>query len=447
MSLGFDARPAADAGTGTARAGVVDGAGSAGAGVVDGAGSVGAASDQRVIVEGDTVVSTPGLRRIGRRASFWVGLAVALVVLALVTIAIAGAGESGPQLSGTSAAANGSKALMQVLRSNGVAVTTPRSLGTAISDATKAGGTNATFAIYDPNDLLNPGQLARLRGVAGTLVLVNPSFGMLRELAPDVRLAGVGKSSFSADTSTACGFAPLKQAGRVSGESTGFRIVGSPSETVQKCLPNGSDSYSLVTVTTGSSRVIVFGLPDALTNEFIVNDGNAAFALGTFGHERSLTWYLPSQADVTLSAADRPVPLPGWVLPTELLAVMVVIAAAIWRGRRFGPLVIERMPVVVRASETMEGRARLYQRASARQHALDALRIGSVGRLATLCGLPALSTIDEIIGAVAAVTGDDPREVRALLVDDVPANDSQLVKFSDRLEQLEESVARATRPQ
>lgn len=149
---------------------------------------------------------------------------------------------------------------------------------------------------------------------------------------------------------------------------------------------------------------------------------------------------------MTQSVVDRPVPLPGWVLPTEFLAVLVVLAAALWRGRRFGPLVIERLPVIVRASETMEGRARLYQRASARRHALDSLRIGTIGRLASLCGLPVLATVDEIIGAVAALTASDPADIRALLVDEVPRNDAQLIALSNRLRELETTVASATRP-
>ncbi len=41
------------------------------------------------------------------------------------------------------------------------------------------------------------------------------------------------------------------------------------------------------------------------------------------------------------------------------------IAAAFWRGRRFGPLVVENLPVTVRASETMLGRARLYEKSRA----------------------------------------------------------------------------------
>lgn len=397
--------------------------------------------DQRIRVEGDSVVSTPRVRSTARRLSFWIGTLVALLVLATVILLISGSGDAGATLSGTNPAAMGSKALIQVLRADGVSVSTPRTLKAALA----ATDTGDTLAIYDENDLLTPTKLERLRGAAGTIVLIEPSFRILRTLAPAVELAGVGDSSFPATESSSCSFGPVKRAGTVSGYASSYRVP-TASDAVQTCLSDGDGAYSLVSVESGSTTTIVFGISSALTNQNIVNDGNAALALGLFGSTPHLTWYLPSVADVTVSAADRPVPLPGWVLPTELLAVIVALTAAFWRGRRFGPLVIERMPVVVRASETMEGRARLYQKASSREHALDSLRIGTIGRLAVLCGLPTLATVDEVIGAVIAATGTDARGVRALLVDENPGTDAQLLALSDQLNELEDEVTRATRP-
>ena len=94
----------------------------------------------------------------------------------------------------------------------------------------------------------------------------------------------------------------------------------------------------------------------------------------------------------------------------------------------------------------MLGRARLYERSSSRLRALDSLRIGTIQRLATLCGLPRLATVDEVIGSVAALTNSSVSEVRGLLVDAVPATDRDLVSMSDDLLTLELTVAAATRP-
>ncbi|WP_281534104.1 hypothetical protein [Cryobacterium breve] len=135
---------------------------------------------------------------------------------------------------------------------------------------------------------------------------------------------------------------------------------------------------------------------------------------------------------------------PGWVTPTILLLAVVFLAAAVWQGRRLGPLVAENLPVTVRASETMEGRARLYARGNARLRALDSLRVATVQRLAARVGLSRLASLDDVVLAVSALTGRAPAEVRFVLVDGVPATDRDLVAQSDRLQDLERAVIAAS---
>jgi len=134
------------------------------------------------------------------------------------------------------------------------------------------------------------------------------------------------------------------------------------------------------------------------------------------------------------------------VLPAVALVVLTALAAAVWRGRRFGPLIVENLPVTVRANETMQGRARLYQKSSARLRALDSLRIGTVERLAALCGLSRLASVDDVIASASAVARLQPAEVRRLLLDAVPATDRELVALSDQLLTLERAVATSVTP-
>ncbi len=129
-----------------------------------------------------------------------------------------------------------------------------------------------------------------------------------------------------------------------------------------------------------------------------------------------------------------------------MLLIITAIVAAVWRGRRLGPLVIENLPVLVRASETMEGRARLYQKSAARQRAIDALRIGAISRLATICGMSRHASVEDVLRTVADVTGRPAAGIRTLLVDGVPTNDRELVELSDALAELERSTAEAVRP-
>ena len=116
------------------------------------------------------------------------------------------------------------------------------------------------------------------------------------------------------------------------------------------------------------------------------------------------------------------------------------LVAGIARGRRFGPLVAERLPVTVRAGETDEGRGRLYAAAHDAPHAAAQLRRGAVRRLAGMVGLGPGDPADRVADAVADLLGADRRAVRGILLHDVPRTDGQLVELSDRLRGLESAV-------
>jgi hypothetical protein len=293
------------------------------------------------------------------------------------------------------------------------------------------------LVIYDPKSILDEKQLASLTAATTHLVLILPSYRELNALAPSVALAGIVSRNANAD----CSFRPVARARSVSGLQQGYRIL-SRTAGEQGCLGAGG-VYSLVRMKSTNHTVTVLGSTTVLTNQSIPLKGNAALALGLFGSTQHLVWYRPSLTDTAGITEDGTLPTPPWVPLTAVLLALVVIGAAVWRGRRLGPVVVERMPVTVRASETMEGRARLYQRASARTHALDALRIGALSRMAKSSGLPARAGVDEVIGAAATLTGRSLDSLRALLLDAVPVSDRELVRLSDELQELEQDVRKA----
>jgi hypothetical protein len=94
----------------------------------------------------------------------------------------------------------------------------------------------------------------------------------------------------------------------------------------------------------------------------------------------------------------------------------------------------------------MDGRARLYARNSERLRAVDALRIATVGRLATALGLARTASLDEVVASTASATQSDPNRVLATLLGDEPQSDAELLALSDRLLDLERAVQAATRP-
>lgn len=389
---------------------------------------------------------TPTVRQTARRAVPWIVLASIAVAVALVGILITGGrGAVGIPLDATNAGPAGARAVAQVLRQHGVDVHPVSTL----NDAEAAAQGDTTVLVFDTDADLSEGGYARLASVASTLVVVEPTFSALQKLAPGVHAAGAPSGVARA----ACAVPVARRARSIDPRTTADTKGATTPGTLRAgagsvgCFPQGSGASSMVRTQFEGRTVYLLGSAAVLMNDSVDRLGNAALALGVLGEHRTLVWYLPSIGDRPVTGPpDMAALTPGWVTPVVILLVLVVIAAAVWRGRRFGPLVVENLPVVVRAGETIQGRARLYQRSSARLRAADSLRIGSIGRLAAAAGLPRAATADQVVDAIAAITGRDRRGLHRLLVDDIPRSDAELVGLSDTLAELERATAAATSP-
>jgi hypothetical protein len=386
-----------------------------------------------------TIVSTPTVRAATKRSLFWIIAAVFLVVVAVIAMVVRGAaGPPGDPLSPTNAAPAGSMAVAQVLKQHGVKVVPTTSYATT-RDTLR--GADSTLVIYDPNNYLSESQLTELASRSPNVVAVTPSFSQLHTLAPAVAQAGAAKKGV---LDAGCALRAATRAGTISGGGNGYRIVDNATTGATACFSSGKGIHSLVQVTSDSGSITVLGASQVLANETVAQRGNAALALNLLGSTPTLVWYLPSADDIAVTGLPTIAELtPPWVSSLAILLILLAIAAAFWRGRRLGPLVIENLPVTVRASETMEGRARLYQKNSSRLHALDALRIGTIDRVSRMCGIPRSASVTEVIDAVAAVTGRDRARLSRVLLDAVPAGDRELVRLSDELLELEAAVATA----
>ncbi|PPF65193.1 DUF4350 domain-containing protein [Clavibacter michiganensis] len=383
-----------------------------------------------------------------RRAGTWIALAALAVLVALASLAIGGAARPGDALAPDNPAPGGTQALARVLAAQGVDVTLAGTFAEA--RAAVGEGDDATLVLGPTSDRLDDDRLAEVGRLTTRTVLLSPDFRTLRAIAPDVAAGGAAESDDRA-LDARCALPAAVAAGSVPDDAPVFRLVGEDASAVVTCFPDDTgDAFALLevpAVLAPGGTVVVLDADPVLTNDRIGEQGSAALALGVLGERPRLVWYTPSPDD---AAADAPPTLgqltPGWVTPAILLLGAAALAAAVWRGRRFGPLVVERLPVVVRADETAEGRARLYLRADARGHALDALRVGTVDRLATTLALGRLASVDEVAAAAAAAVGEDPAGIRALLLDTRPRTDRDLVDLAGRLAALERRVARAVDP-
>jgi hypothetical protein len=368
-------------------------------------------------------------RRILRRGALpWVVLAV-LVALAVTAIVIA-APRGGQPLDPRSPTPQGTRALAELLRGRGIAVTrVPTTAAAAPTD---------TFVVPYPSRL-NDTDLAQLQDASGGVVLVDPSQRVLDSLGLELETNGDLPVRSRAP---GCSLPAAVTAGTVSAGGTAF-FVSDDSQT-QRC-------YDDTLVTLG--RYTVLGTGSALTNERLDQDGNAALALGLLDRNAPVAWVLPTGAQANdtnqgglSELTDR---LPDGVAIGIWQVIVAVVLLALARGRRLGPPVAEQLPVSVRAAETVEGRARLYRAARARSAAADALREGARRRLAARLA-PGPGTVDPavLVRAVASRTGRDPGDIASLLYG--PANegggasldDAALLRLTDDLETLDRQVRR-----
>jgi hypothetical protein len=189
--------------------------------------------------------------------------------------------------------------------------------------------------------------------------------------------------------------------------------------------------------------ITVLGSGAALTNAHLGRDGNAALALNLLAPSSRVVWLvpMPGAPGTTASGARSLTSL----LPRGALAVMaqlgaVVVVAALWRARRFGPLIAEPLPVVVRAAETVTGHGGLYRARRARDRAAAALREAATARITARLGLPPGSPPDVICHDLATRTGRGPGQIRTLLFGPDPRDDAALVALAADLDTLERQV-------
>jgi hypothetical protein len=212
---------------------------------------------------------------------------------------------------------------------------------------------------------------------------------------------------------------------------------------IEECYSVEGDPSLVHVLDAGGRNVTVLGIAEVLTNDHLDEQGNASLALSLLGAHNRLVWYLPAPG--ALPAGEQRsfydlVPDAVWWAVAQL--VVAVLLLGLWRVRRLGPVVPEPLPVVVRSTETVEGRGRLYRRSGARDKAAAALRSASLRRLMPALGLPRGGIPATVADAIAGRTGLTAAEVSALLYGAAPTDDSALVRLAARLDDLEREVRR-----
>lgn len=342
------------------------------------------------------------------------------------------------------AGASGARALADILGGRGEPVIRAATVGAA--EAAARGGGRVTLVITSP-DLLSAGQLGRLAAVGGNLMLVEPTSASVTALAPRTAVAG---NAVLAVTDPGCGLAAARLAGNA---DLGDVLLRSTAPGAWRCYPvDGHPTlvrYPARDRTAGARSthgrtITLLGSGAPLTNRYLARDGNAALALNLLSGSSRIVWLVPAPPLAGAPPAGGPrslfslIPWPAYLVTIQL--AIAVVLAALWRMRRLGPLVAEPLPVIVRASETVEGHGRLYRSRRSRDRAAAVLRDAALNRITTRLALPRGADADAICATMAARTGREAGTIRATLFGPVPRDDAALLALARDIDTLEGEV-------
>ncbi|MEU0299641.1 DUF4350 domain-containing protein [Streptomyces sp. NPDC006175] len=382
------------------------------------------------------------------------GLLLALLILVVAGVALAAVRSGGQhgRLDPRSADPYGSRAVAELLKDRGVSV----EVATTLDEANGAVGPDTTLLVAGPN-VLTAHQQRRLHtvtaGSAGRTVLVAPDSPSVARLAPGVRPEAHGPVTARPPR---CELPAARTAGTT--EIGGIHYA-TDARRATACYPDNGLASLLVLPGQSAGDTVLLGSPDFLYNDRLDQHGNASLGLQLLGSRPHLVWYLPSLDDPSAAPGgasgrdddnDGGTPgesgflglIPsGWLWGTLQLALAAVLTA-VWRARRFGPLVTEHLPVAIRASESAEGRARLYRKADARDRAAAELRSATRNRIAPLLGVSPRDADSRavLLPALATCLSHPDSDLGDLLFGPAPADDAALVLLTDQLDALEREV-------
>lgn len=355
-------------------------------------------------------------------------LLVGVLVLPFLTA------ENVTPLSTESAEPDGARAIAQLLDDQGVQVTEETEPADALGGLTG----DSTLVVADSTFLTKKTAKAIGRTRAD-VVLLEPLAVRLADITDQVHAEGAGTAT---EVSPRCSLPAAVRAGSADvGSSAVYRADADADATT--CYPAAGGAH-LVQLCDGPRTITVVSSSYPFQNGGLTSSGNAALAMNLLGAHEDLVWLLPGPeaADYDQTGSLTAL-LPDAVRVASIGVIAAVLLYALARGRRLGPVVSEQLPVLVRATETTQGRARLYRSLRARERAADSLRRGTIATLRGPLQLPRDSMPEAVVAATAERVGRGPAEVGELLYGPPPGDDAALVRLADELDRLAGEVRRS----
>jgi hypothetical protein len=346
-----------------------------------------------------------------RRIPRW-AIAVAMIALLVVAAIIAGPPASEAPLDPASTARDGLRGVQELLQGTGAQVEV--SLDPPVDTSTRG---------FVPLDRLPARDretwLEWTRG-GGTLVVADPG-SPLHGLDPGAG-AGLAGALGATPRLPACDLPALAAVGEV--VHTGWRGFVVPTDGTG-CFPVGDEGDAwLVVRPEGAGNVIALGSADPFTNGRLDRGDNAVLAaalLAPAPGDRVVLVPRPAVGEGDTTLLDL-VPTRTWRGLSILLVALVL--GVLWRSRRLGLPVADRLPPVVPAAELARSVAGLLQRARSRDGAAGQLRASARREVADRLGAATATTPDDLVDLVVARTAVE-RPIAHLGLVDAPVDDDR----------------------
>lgn len=377
------------------------------------------------------------LKSLGRSAGLWL-IVVIILLLAGAAITLTSA-EQDERRSGhyNSFAADGTHAYAKLLEDHGVKLKKTQNIDTAAEAAATPG---TTIVVIKP-DNISIDRRQKITAAAqkgGHVILVSPydMVGWGDTIHPTEEFAA--PDDFADYREPACDYPAAKKAGPVTAP---FNHYYSTYKDAVKCYyrPDmGPQASGLVQAPVGKGTMTVLGNSDWIANDQIALHGNASLAMGLVADADSVVLFWPNPDDLIDTDVQQTQDfVPPWVYFAVLWIGVLILVALLWRGRRFGPLAAEQLPVTVPAKETVTGHAGLLQRAGARPEALRPIQQAAIISLGRKLSVPTSAPAEDVCRAVAGKLGESPQRIEHLLLQAEPTSDAELVSLAQAISELE----------
>ncbi len=299
------------------------------------------------------------------------------------------------------------------------------------------------FVAVDQFDASRRGELEAFAAAGGTLVIADATSPIHGFVPVEGGLADlVGRTS----RTPGCDLLPQVDRVRHGGWAGLGLDTDQDPDAVTSCFAGAADGGDawLRARSEGAGTIIALGSPDAFTNRSLAEEDNAVLAVSLLGAEPGARVAILPRAPVVEEGTPLLELIPDRVFDALWLLLAAVLTGVLWRARRLGPPVDERLPPVLPSAELARSVGALWHRAGDRAAVAARLREDLRRDARRALRVPVDTATDQLVPLLHTRTGVSTEDAERALTDAPVGRDADLVALGAAISRVRE---RLTRPQ